>query len=193
VDVWLSVVSGYTTLKKPKTAAQKEARRNNKMEMDAILDGLDDSVKAKVGSCASAKEIWDKLQDIYAKPEAEEVEASYNSHIQEAIRGALFFFNCEEVGHIEHEFPYPRIERDGEENPNEVEDNPEIEKEENHEAKSLCALERHRKELEEVNLSVEEYNILLEKMNENLEEEIYQQERRFKEEINNLKETIRRL
>jgi hypothetical protein len=90
VDVWFSIVSGYNALKKPKTAAQKEARRVNKLEMDTILDGLTDSVKSKVGSCASAKELWDKLQDIYAKPKEKEVEASCNSHVEEILRGALF-------------------------------------------------------------------------------------------------------
>jgi hypothetical protein len=61
-------------LKKPKTATQKEARRNNKLEIDSILEGLTNSVKSKVGSCASKKEIWDKLQDLYAREEAKEEE-----------------------------------------------------------------------------------------------------------------------
>jgi hypothetical protein len=63
---------------------------------------------------------------------------SYNiSDFKEANRGELFCFNCKEVGHLEHEFPYPKIERDDteEENSNEEEDNPKIEKEENHEAR----------------------------------------------------------
>jgi hypothetical protein len=49
VDVWILVVSGYTVSKKPKTATQKEERRNNKMGMGVILDGLVDLLKAKVG------------------------------------------------------------------------------------------------------------------------------------------------
>ena len=53
VDVWFSIALGYNALKKPKTAAQKEAKRNNKLTIDTILDGLTDSVKSKVGSCAS--------------------------------------------------------------------------------------------------------------------------------------------
>jgi hypothetical protein len=57
-------------LKKPKTTAQKEAKKNNKLAIDTILDGLTDSVKSKVGSCASSKEIWDKIQDLYAREEA---------------------------------------------------------------------------------------------------------------------------
>ena len=52
VDVWFSVASGYNASKKPKTASQKEAKRNNKLAIDTILDGLTDSVKSKVGSCA---------------------------------------------------------------------------------------------------------------------------------------------
>ena len=70
VDVWISVASGYNALKKPKTATQKEAKRNNKLAIDTILDGLTDSVKSKVGSCASAKDLWDKLQELYAREEA---------------------------------------------------------------------------------------------------------------------------
>jgi hypothetical protein len=91
-DVWFSVASGYNALKKPKTAAQKEEKRNNKLAIDTILDGLTDSVKSKVGSCASEKELWDKLQDLYAREEAEEeVEANYNiSDFKEENRGQFF-------------------------------------------------------------------------------------------------------
>ena len=104
-------------MKKPKTTTQKEAKRNNKLEINTILDGLTDSVKSKVGSCASTKEIWDKLQDLYAREEVEEeeeeVEANYNiSDFKEENRGQLFLFNCEGVGHVEFECPHPRIERD---------------------------------------------------------------------------------
>jgi hypothetical protein len=67
VDVWSSVSSGYNPLKKPNTAAQKEEKRNNKLAIDTILDGLIDSVKSEVGSCASEKYIWDKIQDLYAR------------------------------------------------------------------------------------------------------------------------------
>jgi hypothetical protein len=71
-DVWFSVDSGYNALKKPTTTAQKEAKRHKKLPIDTILDGLTDSVKSKVVSCASAKEIWDKLQGLYAREEAKE-------------------------------------------------------------------------------------------------------------------------
>jgi hypothetical protein len=36
--------------------------------MDFILEGLPDSVKDKVGKCSSAKELWDKLHNIYSSP-----------------------------------------------------------------------------------------------------------------------------
>ena len=73
-DVWFSVASGYNALKKPKTAAQKEAKRNNKLARDTILDGLTDLVKSKVGPCASSKEIWDKIQYFCVRQEAKEEE-----------------------------------------------------------------------------------------------------------------------
>jgi hypothetical protein len=127
--VWFSFSSGYNALKKPKTATQKEGKRNNKLAIDTILDGLIDSVKSKVGSCASSKYIWDKIQYLYAREEAEEeeeVEENYNiSDFKEANRGQFFCFNCEGVGHVEFECPHPRIERDDteEENSNEEEEN----------------------------------------------------------------------
>ena len=74
VDVWISFASGYNASKKPKTATHKEAKMNNKLTIDTSLDGLTDSVKSKVGSCESAKYLWDKLQDLYSREEAKEQE-----------------------------------------------------------------------------------------------------------------------
>ena len=36
------------------------------MAMDSILDGLPDDVKEKIGECNSAKEVWDKIKDLYS-------------------------------------------------------------------------------------------------------------------------------
>jgi hypothetical protein len=69
-DVCFSISSGYNALKKPETATQKEAKMNNNLAIDTILDGLKDSVKSKVGSCASSKYLWDKLQDLYTREES---------------------------------------------------------------------------------------------------------------------------
>jgi hypothetical protein len=50
--VWKSVVTGYVASKKPKAATKKELKRNNKITMDFILEGLPDLVKDKVGQCS---------------------------------------------------------------------------------------------------------------------------------------------
>jgi hypothetical protein len=38
---------------------------NNSKAINALLNGLSDTVFTKVAHCKSAKEIWDKLQNIY--------------------------------------------------------------------------------------------------------------------------------
>jgi hypothetical protein len=60
-------------------------------------------MKSKVGSCASSKDLWDKLQDLYVREdiEEEEVEENYNiSDFKEENKGQFFCFNCEGVGHV---------------------------------------------------------------------------------------------
>jgi CO dehydrogenase/acetyl-CoA synthase beta subunit len=42
-------------------------KKNKKIAMDFIMEGLPDSVKDKVGKCSSTKEIWNKLHNIYSK------------------------------------------------------------------------------------------------------------------------------
>jgi hypothetical protein len=51
---------------------------NNKLAIDTILDGLTDSVKSKVRSCASSKELWDKIQDLYVREEADKKKKKLN-------------------------------------------------------------------------------------------------------------------
>jgi hypothetical protein len=51
----------------------------------------------------------------------------------EVNQSMYFFFSCEEVGHIEIEFPYLKIESNETENPNEIEENLEIENKKNRE------------------------------------------------------------
>jgi hypothetical protein len=88
--------------------------------MDFILEGLYDSVKDKVGKRSSAKELWDKLHDIYSSPitdsengkedvgiEQEERCSSCQTDSEEEEyvinRSIVFCFNCEKRGHIEIE------------------------------------------------------------------------------------------
>ena len=66
-DVWYSVVTGYSGSKKPKTATKIELKKNNKIAMDFIMEGLPDSMKVKVGKFSSAKELWDMLHNFYSK------------------------------------------------------------------------------------------------------------------------------
>jgi hypothetical protein len=150
VDVWISVASGYNASKKPKTVVQKEAKRNNKLTIDTILDGLTDSLKSNVGSCASAKYLWDKLQELYAREEAkeeEEVEEDYNIlDFKEENRGQFFCFNCEGVGHVEFECSHPRIER------SETEEEKSNEEEENHKEKIIRLEDENLKKLKHVEI-----------------------------------------
>ena len=66
--IWLSVVTGYDSSKRENTAAKKELRKNKKIAMDFIWEGLPNPVREKVGKCSSAKKLWDKLHDIYSSP-----------------------------------------------------------------------------------------------------------------------------
>ena len=58
ISVWKTFVTRYIPPKKVKTSAQKEAKKNNSMAMEAILEGLTDIQKKKIGKCSSAKELW---------------------------------------------------------------------------------------------------------------------------------------
>jgi hypothetical protein len=107
VDVWFSVASGYNALKKPKVASQKEAKRNNKMAIDTILDGLTNSVKSKVGSCASGKSFGTSYKTfMQGKKQKKKLKLKKITTSQISNRGRFFCFNCEGVGHVEFECPH---------------------------------------------------------------------------------------
>ena len=71
IGVWKSVVTGYTPPKKVRTTAHKEAKKNNYMVVEAILEGLTDIQKKKIGKCSSAKELWLILEQLYSNKEQE--------------------------------------------------------------------------------------------------------------------------
>jgi hypothetical protein len=159
-DIWQSFVIGYNPTKKPKAATKKEFKKNNKIPMDLIMEGLCDSTKDKVGECSSTKELWDILHDIYFYPithskiskegsstKHEEICSSCQTdsdseecEVIEPNKGELFFFNCEKHKHLEIKCPYLKIEND------EMEDNTEIEK-----AYLISDLDQLKKEREENN------------------------------------------
>jgi hypothetical protein len=55
--IWLSVVTGYDSSKRAKTAAKKELRKNNKIEMDFIWEGLLNPIRENFGKFSSTKEL----------------------------------------------------------------------------------------------------------------------------------------
>ena len=68
LDIWKYVANGYIAPKIiQKIASKKDLRKNNAMEMDIILHGLYDHAKDNVGKCTLAKELRDKLQNLYTK------------------------------------------------------------------------------------------------------------------------------
>jgi hypothetical protein len=69
--IWLLVVTIYDSSKREKTATKKELKKNNKITMDFIWEGLPNLVREKVSKCSSTKELWDKLHDIYSSPIAD--------------------------------------------------------------------------------------------------------------------------
>jgi len=65
-DVWDSVITGYSPPKRARTITQKNAKRNNLVEMETILKGMTDSVKEKIGQHISAKELWLNVEHLYS-------------------------------------------------------------------------------------------------------------------------------
>jgi hypothetical protein len=118
--IWLSVVTRYDSSKMAKIAVKKELRKNNKMTMDFIWEGLPNMVREKVGKFSLAKELWHKLHDIYSSPitDSENVKEDADTNQEELCspcqedskdeeyiitRGMLFCVNCEKRGHLEIE------------------------------------------------------------------------------------------
>ena len=65
-QVWQSIVDGYTAPAVPPTSDKAmKLGENNYKSTNALLTGLSDMLFTKVAHCKSAKEIWDKLRNIY--------------------------------------------------------------------------------------------------------------------------------
>ena len=56
--IWLSVVTGYDSSKRAKIVAKKELKKNKKIAMNFIWEGLPNPVREKVGKCSSTKNFW---------------------------------------------------------------------------------------------------------------------------------------
>jgi hypothetical protein len=65
-QVWKSIVDGYTApTVLPTNDKAVKLGENNSKSINALLNGLSDTVFTKVAHCKSDKEIWDKLRNIY--------------------------------------------------------------------------------------------------------------------------------
>ena len=65
-EIWQSVIDGYKELAVSSTNEREiKLGKNNSKATNALLNGLCESVYTKVIHCKSAKEIRDKLQNIY--------------------------------------------------------------------------------------------------------------------------------
>jgi hypothetical protein len=65
-QVWQSIIDGYTAPAVPATNDKAvKLGENNYKAINALLNGLGDTVFTKVAHCKSTKEIWDKLRNIY--------------------------------------------------------------------------------------------------------------------------------
>jgi len=65
-QVWQSIVDGYIAPAVPPTNDKAvKIGENNSKSINALLNGVNDMVFTKVAHCKSAKEIWDKLRNIY--------------------------------------------------------------------------------------------------------------------------------
>jgi hypothetical protein len=65
-QVWQSIVDGYIAPIVPPTNDKAvKLGENNSKAINALLNGLSDTVFTKVAHCKYAKEIWDKLRNIY--------------------------------------------------------------------------------------------------------------------------------
>ena len=68
-DVWNAVITDYSPPNRVRTPAQNKSKKNNANAMEAILDGLHQSIKRKIGPCVSAKELWVDSKNLYSNKE----------------------------------------------------------------------------------------------------------------------------
>jgi hypothetical protein len=65
-EIWQSIVYGYTVPTIPPTNDKAgKLHQNNSKATSALLNDLSETIFTKVSHCKSAKDIWDKLRNIY--------------------------------------------------------------------------------------------------------------------------------
>jgi hypothetical protein len=64
--IWKEAIGGSVSLKnKSKFAAQREGKKNDALALKTILSGLSSPIKESMEQCASAKDLWLKLEETY--------------------------------------------------------------------------------------------------------------------------------
>jgi hypothetical protein len=81
-------------------------KKNNKIAMDFIWEGLPKPVREKVGKCSSSKELWDKLHDIYSSPIADLENAKEDADAEQEERCSSCQTDSEEEEYDEVEVDY---------------------------------------------------------------------------------------
>jgi hypothetical protein len=61
-------------------------KKNNKIAMDFIWEGLPKPIREKAGKCSSTKELWDKLHDIYSSPIVDSENAKEDAYTEHEER-----------------------------------------------------------------------------------------------------------
>jgi hypothetical protein len=94
-EIWKSIVDGYMALAVPPTndKAVKHGQNNSK-DTNALLNGLSKMVFTKVSHCKYAKDIWDKIQNIY------EGDSKVKEAKLQTYRGQFKQLNMKEDGNI---------------------------------------------------------------------------------------------
>ena len=68
--VWKSVKDEYIPSKRVKSAAQKEAKRNNALAFEIIQKYLSKAMRNEMKTITSVKEMWFSLEQTYKEDEA---------------------------------------------------------------------------------------------------------------------------
>jgi hypothetical protein len=75
--------------------------KSNSVAMNTILDGLPDDVKENIGEYNSAKELWDKMKDLYSKEKSNE---AFQSEQSSVYNNSSDEYSFEEYSNIEAKF-----------------------------------------------------------------------------------------
>ena len=104
--VWNAVITNYIPPKRIRTPTQKKSKKNNANAIEAILDGISQSIKRKIGPCVSSKELWVNLKNIYS-----------NEEIAQANL-AIFKYDSEDITEDEENLFIGKITQTSEDNSN---------------------------------------------------------------------------